>query len=415
MLLIIFLYFFYIFFSDFLIFLFDIQQNEENESKVPMDETGTHIIIEDVPGFEESFAMSYMGNFKIMIRKADGFINISQFLAKYGNKKRRINDWLTLKSSGEYVKYLQNLKGPTGIPVPPPISPYNPKLDNIIRGTYVTVDIAYAVAMWVDIKYFHQVIQIVKKYEKNIAVSKYLAELKQKDAELQQIDAELQQKDAELECSNIELQNKDMQLLHKNQELDRFDKLLADFRDKNNQCTERMDNLISKHDEQIEIMRRQHEEVMRKFDEASAERTLHKKNIIEALKTRGIERKTPQKKRYFAIIKISPDALLLDDENCPYKKVAGQKITIESTIETLKKKYGNEAISVLIIKKHTTGIDFGAALFDRLQNLITKHSIKTSRFGIKNLLITEKHICLAVECLAKSLLSINGTNYSVQG
>lgn len=323
-----------------------------------------------------------------MIRKSDGFVNITAFLNQYGNSKRKMSEWVKLKSSQEYLRYLN---GPDGITSTPPIAPYDPKLHNKVRGTYVTVDIAYAVAMWVDIKYFHKVIQVVKEYEYNVALAKYQA------------------LNSKLIAEN---QYKDVQLSHKSQQICRLDKLIAEVREEKNQTKEYFERLFKKHDEQMAKMNEQHEQTLAKLNEAEQQRTMHQNNVIESLKTRGIDRRSPDKKRYFAILKISSEALLAEDEGCNYRKVAGQRASIDNVMSNLQQKYGDNAVTIVIMKKHTTGIDFGAALFDRLQNLIQKHSVKTSRFGIKNHLITERHIVLAIECLANSLLSINGVNYT---
>lgn len=145
-----------------------------------------HIIFEDVKDFED-YAFSRLGDFKILIRKSDGFINISKFLKTYRTGKRQdFYEWKIIDSNSEYVNYLAKmLPSPLGDDstiksasfdptskasqeeIDRIINPYDKTLPNKIKGTYVHVNIAYAVAMWISPIYLHKVIEIIKEYDRN--------------------------------------------------------------------------------------------------------------------------------------------------------------------------------------------------------------------------------------------------------
>lgn len=115
---------------------------------------------EDMPGHENTHTISILNEFEIIIRKMDGYINATQFLAKYGGKKRRIKEWYRAKSTQKYLKNLNNVM-PKNV-----IAPYDPRACNEIRGTYVHPCLLTAIANWVSTEFQAKCTLWIEKWKK---------------------------------------------------------------------------------------------------------------------------------------------------------------------------------------------------------------------------------------------------------
>jgi len=119
---------------------------EENENDIKLKP------VENEPGF----VWSNIGPTKIIIRENDKFVNITKLCTR--NKK--FTYWNNTKKAKELIPLVKK------IIKKPPIDLSRAKSGSmVLRGTYVHVDIAYAVAMWVNSKYFHYIIRTMRRLD----------------------------------------------------------------------------------------------------------------------------------------------------------------------------------------------------------------------------------------------------------
>lgn len=100
------------------------------------------VLFKTVPNYEQ-YGYSYIGDFKIIIRKSDNFVNASHLLREYTSKK--FFHWNELKSSKEFIAAVQDEYDSSKNK---PVLDVQKNLPIEIRGTYVHMDIAWDVAMW---------------------------------------------------------------------------------------------------------------------------------------------------------------------------------------------------------------------------------------------------------------------------
>ena len=105
------------------------------------------IIILDVKGHKNLYSYIYIYNFKILIRKKDGYINISKFIKNYSINNVNFKDWCHISYNKKYIENLKNILNYNNIS--DIINPYKKKLPNIIKGTYVHPYILCEVGDWI--------------------------------------------------------------------------------------------------------------------------------------------------------------------------------------------------------------------------------------------------------------------------
>jgi len=120
----------------------------------------------------DEYGWGKYGDFKVLIRRKDGYINASK-LCKDGGKL--IGNWSQMQGSKQYV---EEFKGSIGIPIDPLEAIVTGSNDT--RGTYAHPLLIPHIASWVSPKFAIMVSKIVNNY----LVKEYKEELYQKDVEL---------------------------------------------------------------------------------------------------------------------------------------------------------------------------------------------------------------------------------------
>ena len=106
---------------------------------------------------DNKFAYAKYGEFKVMMMKDNGYINITK-LCKEG--KKEFFNWKRLESS---KKFLDDFSTEVGIPTPDLLIVINSGNTNVLtRGTYAHPDLVPHVASWISSKFAVYIMKIIK-------------------------------------------------------------------------------------------------------------------------------------------------------------------------------------------------------------------------------------------------------------
>ena len=143
----------------------------------------------------ENYHYGMLGQFKVIIRTSDNWINISKLCSSAGIKSKEFTQWKSLQGHKEMLKYYSNIYEPLPDNNDENEQPQDPGVvqreyycldmvgdielkgipkqeSNIIRGTYVPNLLAIQVAQWVSFDFGHKVSSIVVDHYKYSMVKK---------------------------------------------------------------------------------------------------------------------------------------------------------------------------------------------------------------------------------------------------
>jgi hypothetical protein len=150
----------------------------------------------------EEYGWGKYGDFKILIRKKDGYVNMTK-LCKDGGKE--LFNWSANDNS---KKIIDELSSSLGIPRDDVLTVVVGGKNTDLRGTYVHQDLVPHIASWISPQFAFKVSRIVN----NFIVQEYRDELRRKDKQL----AEKDQENGRLDKLGKELKEQNAQLMEQN-------------------------------------------------------------------------------------------------------------------------------------------------------------------------------------------------------
>ena len=334
------------------------------------------VIFRDVSG-HPGYGYGKIGvDFEVMIRKSDQFVNISKFLTKYGGNKK-LNDWTKRKTGKAILKEYATV-------VVNPIE-YDNTLHNDIRGTYVCIEIAYAVAMWVSPKYLLKMIDVIRQHD-HIQHTRELAELtaaKQriidtKDARIGELEGEISDLEDDIEERNFRINEQDS-ALHIAEDLTRdLQQQTNDLQQQTNVLQQRISTL--------------------------------KNHISEALKDRAVPPNKSNKMCEFSIVRICEPNDDDPEGYLHYEVIRAQRqYQTERRLRNLKDQYGANNVRLILREKTTNSITFGQKFRDELGNDVDYHNKPSCSFSTFH--FNDQGLIEIAQDIRNKLKKINGTQY----
>ena len=107
----------------------------------------------------EEYAWVNYGQFKLLMMKRNGYVNVTKMCENYSNKK--IIHWKENKRSKELINYLKQFSS-IGIPIDPLVTIMTG--ENDLRGTYAHPDLVLDIACWLSGEFYLKASKIVREY-----------------------------------------------------------------------------------------------------------------------------------------------------------------------------------------------------------------------------------------------------------
>jgi len=119
-----------------------------------MDNTNTLVIFERINNYPQ-FAIGRLGDFKILFRISDGYINASKFVKMYRKDNKELRDWVKQKQANELVTYLQK-------EMKKPVIEKSEIGGNALKGSFVHPYIAVAGTLYGELCFLSVIFVTVK-------------------------------------------------------------------------------------------------------------------------------------------------------------------------------------------------------------------------------------------------------------
>jgi hypothetical protein len=131
-----------------------LEESEDSESIAPENDM-LKFITQDI---DEEYAYGKYGDFNVMIRKSDGYINATKLCKNAG---KRMSNWYSNLANRKLIQEILDL-GLDKITTHLMYTITTGKL--LTRGTYVHPDLILAIALWCSTEYYIKVSTIMKEY-----------------------------------------------------------------------------------------------------------------------------------------------------------------------------------------------------------------------------------------------------------
>jgi hypothetical protein len=304
---------------------------------VPYEEKISSIIQEPI---NDEYGWGIYGDFRVIIRSKDGFINATKLCALH--KSKRFDNWIRNDQSKKLIEYIKAVPHIRGTDITQTVEGGNLPL---ITGTYVHPHLAPHIASWVSPEFAVKVSQIVNNY----IVRDYKEQVRVKDDKIDEL------------SRKIDAQSEEMK--KQSEKLDR-------------------------QSEEINLLLEGSNRLERNLDVAN-------ENIVCALVTSGrvsersvpLDRVAPSKKEQFVVIDLNKPGLQL-----PYCVIRGQDAYAQACI-TRKRRLYPELRMVVQLVDHPNSVELWNAVKTRMGGDMLFFP-KTNRFRLEN--VTEEEFVEAV-------------------
>jgi hypothetical protein len=288
----------------------------------------------------DEYGWGCYGDFRVIIRSKDGFINATKLCALH--KSKRFDHWLANKGSQQLIEYMKAVPRIPGTDITQTVEGGNLPL---ITGTYVHPHLAPHIASWVSPEFAVKVSQIVNNY----IVRDYKEQVRVKDDKIDELSRKIDQQSEE---------------------------------------NKRQSEEMKKQSEEIHLLLEGSNRLERNLDVAN-------ENIVCALVTSGrvsersvpLDRVAPSKKEQFVVIDLNKPGLQL-----PYCVIRGQDAYAQACI-TRKRRLYPELRMVVQLVDHPNSVELWNAVKIRMGGNMLFFP-KTNRFRLEN--VTEKEFVEAV-------------------
>ena len=311
-----------------------------------------------------------------MIRKSDQFVNISKFLGDYVGHKR-FNNWSSTKAG-------KGLIAECAVRTADPVQ-YDDKLHNDIRGTYVSIEIAYAVAMWVSPKYLLKMIDIIRQHDHN----QHTQELAELTAAKQQIidtkDARIGELEGEISDLEDDLDERNFRINEKNSALQTANDLTRDLQEQADNLQQINNNLQQTNNNLQQINNNLHQQtnnLHQQTDDLQQRIVTLRNHISTALKTRAMPPNKSSKICEFSIVRICEPNDDDPEGYLHYEIIRAQRQhQTEKRLRNLKEQYGSNNVRLIFREKTANSITFGQKFRDELRDDVDYHNKPSCSFS----------------------------------
>ena len=243
----------------------------------------------------------------------------------------------------------------------------NPK----VRGTYIVKDLAYILLQWMIPSYCWIASKLLSDFVENKQMVLYQRQLEEKDAQIQQKDNAVDRIEKLWnEQKKLRIEDNKKWDLEKEERNRQFEELMAEHRASRVQMNEMQEDIVGLQDD-VDLITNKLTNIADHCEE-------------KAYSQLGIKRKTPEKERKYAIIKLNTtqaQASRVESINgCIYKKCGGTHEYIQKTLYRANK--GFPGSSIIVEENHVTSIDLHCALKKHLNNALVQHKTRTSQFKL---------------------------------
>ena len=108
----------------------------------------------------EDYAWVNYGQFKLLMMKRNGYVNVTKMCENYSNKK--FIHWKENKRSKELIIFISTELKSIGIPIDPLVTIMTG--ENDLRGTYAHPDLVLDIACWLSGEFYLKASKIVREY-----------------------------------------------------------------------------------------------------------------------------------------------------------------------------------------------------------------------------------------------------------
>lgn len=187
------------------------------------------IAFEDI---NDEYCYGNYGDFKVIMIKKNGYINATEMcnnISEQTESKKPFREWKRLQISKEIIDAVNMSVG-----IPTDALMVIPKVENILRGTYVHPKLIPHIASWASPKFAVKVADIVNKYFNKEELEKKERLIRQKDDKIDEL-----MKKVDAQTAKID------KLLGKNKKMS---KKLSVIKEQNQEITQQNEELIDKVD-----------------------------------------------------------------------------------------------------------------------------------------------------------------------
>ena len=262
---------------------------------------------------------------------------------------------------------------------------YDDSLPNDVRGTYVDIRIAYAVAMWVSPEYFFKIINIIREYDQN-EHSQQLAQLTiEKQTIIDTKDSKIGELEGEISDLEDDVEERNHRINIKNSALQIAANFAEQLRSHNQQLRHQIDQ------QDIDIVRFQND-------------------MKKALEDRALPASKPSKRCEFSIVRILKPTDDDPEGYLHYETIRGQKShQTEKRLRDLKARYGTHNVQVIYREKTANSITFGQHFRDELGNDVDYHNLPSCAFSTFH--FDDQGLVEIAAYIEQKLKRVNGTEY----